>query len=121
MVFGIDDDDAATVRRLGYAWTRRVHILLHDTQEERQIDKEIPVFGGLSVAVCSNYHIVFVHLLHRAATTPKTEQAHNRNLNEVGGIATGTRARRFTFDSHDADDIHLLSTLLPSIECGEYF
>lgn len=73
VVFGIDDNDAAAVRRLGHTWTRQIHILVHDTQKRWQIDKEIFIFGWFSVAVCSHHYIVYMHLLYRAKTTTEIE------------------------------------------------
>lgn len=86
MVSGTDDNDATAVRHLGHTWTRQVHILVHDTQERWQIDKEISICGWIPVAVPSHHHIVYVHLPHSATTTPENEQTRN----EIDGTASRT-------------------------------
>lgn len=77
VVLGTDDHDATAIQRLGHTGPRRVHILVHNTQEKWQIDKEVPVFRGIPAAVRGDHHIVFLHLLHSAKATPEIEQTHN--------------------------------------------
>lgn len=96
LVFGVDDNDAAIVRRMGHIGLGRIDILLYDIEEKWQIDKEISIFGWISVAMRCHHHIVFMHLLYGASTTSENEQTHYGRqrrcieINEIASIAGGS-------------------------------
>lgn len=110
--------DPATVRDVGTSWVTRKYIFLYYSSKGRKINKEIYIRRWFSDSLRCHNHLLLMHLLDRSKTTSKTQQTQHR-YQKIKWLMPHTRSRRFSANSYDVNNFHLLLGMLFAIDVGE--